>query len=70
MGRDGFCSQHVIKSIFVVLTPWPNIHHFLGCSTEPQVDEEKDDAHEEADATHNDVSDPQEGILASENACG
>ena len=56
--------------VLIVLTSWVNIHHFLCCSAELQVDEEEDDAHEEADATDDNVGDAQEGVLPSKDACG
>ena len=49
---------------------WPNIQHLLGGSPELQVDEEEDDADQEADAADHDVGDPKEGVLASEPTGG
>ena len=56
--------------VLIVLTPWVNIHHLLCCSAKFQVDEEEDDAHEEADAADDNVGDAQEGVLAAEDARG
>ena len=67
---DGLVALEVDSLVLIVLTPWINIHHLLCCSPKLQVDEQEDDAHEEADAADDNVGDAQEGVLPANDARG
>jgi len=65
-GRTVLFPHHLFELIFIILTPWSNVHHLLGCSAEPQMDEEEHNTHEETDAAHYNVGNSQERVFPSQ----
>jgi len=59
---------NIVWLVWVILGVGSNVEHLLGGPPKPQVNEEEDDAHEEADAAHHNVGDPKEGVLAPQEA--
>jgi len=58
--------DHDHCSVVIVGRPRSDVQHFAGLFSELDVDEEKDDAHEEADGADGDVGDAEEGVPPAE----
>ena len=55
----------------IILTIRTNWQHILGCFAKPQVNKQENDAHEEANAANNYISNSEERILSTQQTrCG